>query len=159
MLFRSIIQNILTTFHADVTAAEAVIRCERPLPVITGHASQVESLFANLIKNALLYRDKRRKAEILIGCQKRSGHFEFYVRENGIGIEPKYPDKIFEMFRRLQNDPECPGTGIGLAYCKKVVEISGGRIWATSVPGQGSTFYFTYPMRTDSQDPAVHLPA
>jgi PAS domain S-box-containing protein len=122
------------------------------LPSVVANAGQLESLFGNLIRNALIYRDKTRTPDISIGCSKeKEGYCEFFVKDNGIGIEPKYTQQIFEMFVRLHGEKDFPGTGIGLAFCKKVVELHGGKIWVSSMPGAGSTFYFTYPINDEPE--------
>jgi signal transduction histidine kinase len=105
---------------------------------------QVQQLFHNLISNALKYSNKE-KCEIEIGCKERNEMFEFYVKDNGIGIEPQFFPKIFIIFQRLHTKTEYSGTGIGLAICKKIVERLGGNIWVTSEIGKGSTFHFTVP--------------
>jgi len=139
-----VIQGILSSLKHDVEAAHAHIHCGK-LPAVEGISSLWESLFANLIRNALTYRDSSRASEIDIGFKEQSDCYEFSVKDNGIGIEPQHTDRIFEMFNRLHSNEEFPGTGIGLALCKKIVELFGGSIWVDSVPGTGSTFYFRCP--------------
>lgn len=116
-----------------------------PLPKVKGNSRHLESLFSNLIRNAITYREKSRPLQISITFRELLASYEFAIKDNGIGIEPKNTAKIFKMFTRLHRDSEYPGTGIGLAYCKKVIELCGGRIWVESTPGVGSTFFFTYP--------------
>ncbi len=113
-------------------------------------------LFENLINNGLKYRSPSRPPQIHVEAQLKNGHWEFSFQDNGIGIEAKYFDgsaktQIFNMFDRLHSESKIPGHGIGLAYCKRVVESLGGRIWVESLVGQGSTFRFTLPSLPDDQ--------
>jgi PAS domain S-box-containing protein len=116
----------------------------KPLPVIKGVKPQILQLFQNLVGNALKYNDGR-PPEIEVGYTEDPTAYQFYVKDNGIGIDPKYFDKIFIVFQRLHNKSEYSGTGIGLSICKKIISQHGGRIWVESEQRQGTTFYFTIP--------------
>jgi PAS domain S-box-containing protein len=114
------------------------------LPMVRGDGGQLYRLLQNLISNAITYcRD--RKPEIRLRAASQDAQWRISVQDNGIGIEPAHQDRIFQIFQRLHTQQEYPGTGIGLAICKKIVERHGGRIWVESEPGKGSTFYFTLP--------------
>ncbi len=114
----------------------------KPLPVITAIEPQILQLFQNLVGNAIKYR-KDEAMIIEVGCIEQKEVWQFYVKDNGIGIDPKFFDKIFIVFQRLHNKSEYSGTGIGLSICKKIVHRHGGHIWVESAAGGGSTFYFT----------------
>lgn len=106
---------------------------------------QLSQVFQNLIVNALKFRRKEEGPYVRISAQRGSGEWVFSVADNGIGILPEYRDRIFVLFQRLHSRAEYPGTGIGLAICKKVVERHGGEIWFESEPGEGTTFHFSIP--------------
>ena len=99
-------------------------------------------LFQNLIGNAIKFRGGESPV-ISISAERKGGYYLFSIKDNGIGIRKEYFDKIFVIFQRLNSVEKYPGTGIGLAICKKIVERHGGEIWVTSEPGKGSVFYFT----------------
>lgn len=116
------------------------------LPEVKVDEEQITQLFQNLIGNAIKFHKKDEKPVIRISVQKKSPQFwEFSISDNGIGIAPEYFERIFVIFQRLHTKDEYPGTGIGLAICKRIVERHGGKIWLNSKPGEGTTFYFTLP--------------
>ncbi len=104
----------------------------------------MEQLFQNLIGNAIKFHGDV-PPEVHVGARKKRSDWLFSVADNGIGIDRQYEDKIFAVFQRLHKQGRYPGTGVGLAICKKIVERHGGRIWFESEPGNGSTFYFSLP--------------
>jgi PAS domain S-box-containing protein len=114
------------------------------LPVVHFDSTQLTQVFQNLIGNAIKFRGNE-TPRIQIGATKEDGGWQFSVRDNGIGFEPEYAERIFLIFQRLHGRDNYKGTGIGLAICKKIIERHKGRIWAASKPGEGSTFYFTIP--------------
>ena len=113
------------------------------LPSLHAYPTELKLLLQNLITNAIKFRHPDRVPEITISASEESNHWRFIVGDNGIGIEPQFLDRIFIIFQRLHSRTRYEGAGIGLAHCKKIVELHGGSIWAQSRPGQGSQFYFT----------------
>jgi light-regulated signal transduction histidine kinase (bacteriophytochrome) len=124
--------------HADIAAD--------PLPILTADASLIRNVFQNLIGNAVKFRAEGRHPEVRIGARQEGGEWLFHVKDNGIGIDPTQADRLFNLFQRLHSREEYPGTGIGLAICKKIVERHGGRIWVESEQGKGATFWFSLPV-------------
>jgi light-regulated signal transduction histidine kinase (bacteriophytochrome) len=114
-----------------------------PLPVITGYPTEMKQLFQNLLTNAIKFRKKEVTPKIRISVKKNKNAYEFSFKDNGIGIDKKHSDRIFIIFQRLHSRNEYQGSGIGLAHCKKIVELHGGRIWIDSKPDEGTKFLFT----------------
>lgn len=114
------------------------------LPTVLGDFTQLVQLFQNLIGNAIKFRGEE-PPEIRVGVERRGRDWELRVQDNGIGIEPRYAERVFVIFQRLHTREDYPGTGIGLAVSKRIVERHGGRMWIESEPGEGSTFFFTLP--------------
>ncbi len=140
----TVLDEAIANLKLAIADAQAVITHD-PLPTLRGDASQLMQLLQNLISNALKFRAER-PPHIHVGVSKSDPHWTIWVRDNGIGIEPEYRDRIFLIFQRLHTRTEYPGTGIGLALCKKIVERHGGQIWLESQPGEGSTFFLTLPV-------------
>jgi signal transduction histidine kinase len=120
------------------------------LPTVRCDEFQLGQLFQNLIDNAIKYRGAK-PAEIHVGCQRDGAMWRFAVTDNGIGIAPEFAERVFVIFQRLHTRQEYPGTGVGLAICKKIVERHSGKIWLVSEPGKGSTFYFTLPIAQEME--------
>ena len=115
------------------------------LPEVYGDKTRIEQVFFNLVSNALKFNDKE-TIEVEVGFHDTEGDFyRFFIRDNGIGIEAEYYDKVFKIFERLNQREEYEGTGAGLTIVKKIVEQHGGEIWLDSVLAEGTTFYFTLP--------------
>jgi len=138
------VAKAISNLNDAIAEKNADIIVDKSFPTVFGDSIQLTSLFQNLIGNAIKFcKDTPR---IHLSAQKEDQEYIFSIRDNGIGIDPKDSDKIFSVFHRLHSKSEYPGTGIGLALCKKIVERHGGRIWAESEPGKGSTFYFALPI-------------
>ena len=137
----TVISELEEVFREKIIALRARIEIG-DLPAVWGDKVQLAQLFQNLVGNALKYHSGQPPL-IRIRAEEEAGHWQFEVRDNGIGIDPLFFDKIFIIFQRLNNKSDYSGTGIGLAICKKIVERHGGRIWVESVRGEGSVFYFT----------------
>jgi light-regulated signal transduction histidine kinase (bacteriophytochrome) len=167
-----VLDQVLSNLQVAIAERQALVTSD-PLPTVTVDKLQLTQLLQNLIGNAIKFcRDDAPRVHVSARrageaeAQKEQGDHEgrdnektqletsshppettwlFSVHDNGIGIKPRYLERIFEIFKRLHTRTEFPGTGIGLAVCKKIVDRHGGHIWAESQPGNGTTFYFTLP--------------
>jgi PAS domain S-box-containing protein len=142
-----VLGRTLASLQLAIQESGATVTHE-PLPAVIADETQLGQLFQNLIGNAIKYRDSR-APEVHVSCSRTASEWVFAVKDNGIGIDPRYAARIFIIFQRLHTREEYPGTGIGLAVCKKIVERHGGNIWMESEPGRGTTFYFTLPLSGD----------
>ncbi|RZJ68845.1 MAG: PAS domain S-box protein [Flavobacterium sp.] len=146
-LVKTDVEELVGTVISDLkhlaTSSGASVTVECVLPELYTYQLQLRQLFQNLITNAIKFRKPENDPVIVIGCKETEGFFEFSISDNGIGMDPKDHNKIFRIFHRLDNDSKYEGHGIGLANCKKIAEMHGGRIWVESTPGKGSTFKFT----------------
>ena len=151
-------ETVLTAALNNLTNAvkesQAIITHD-PLPAVMGDDKQLAQLFQNLLSNAVKFGGAQ-PPRIHISAKQADGEWLCSVRDHGIGIDPQYADRIFVIFQRLHTREEYPGTGIGLAICKKIVERHGGRIWVESELGKGATFYFT--MRDEEPGTSAHPP-
>ncbi len=139
----AVLTQVLNAVQTRIAEREAVITHD-PLPTIRGDATRIGQVFQNLLSNALKFCE-RRPPRIHLTAVQDGAQWQFAVRDNGIGIDPQYAERIFQIFQRLHTRTAYSGTGIGLAICKKIIEQHGGRIWAESAPGHGATFFFTLP--------------
>lgn len=136
-------QTAVTQLQEAIVESDARVRVNADCEVMAV-PSLLTQLFQNLIANALKFRDEE-APRIDIDAVREGPMWHVRVRDNGIGIEPQHRERVFAIFQRLHTRREYPGTGIGLAICRKIVEGLGGRIWVESEPGQGSIFHFTVP--------------
>jgi PAS domain S-box-containing protein len=139
-----VLERVLTTLKVSIEENQAQITFDN-LPCVMADEGQIEQLLQNLIGNAIKFHGKG-TPKIHVGLRQRDRSWIFSVRDNGIGIDPQFFDRIFIIFQRLHSREDYQGTGIGLAISKRIVEKHGGEIWVESTPGQGSTFYFTLPV-------------
>ncbi len=137
-----LLEGVVRLFNRKIRDTDAVVKWDN-MPEITASRGPVQQLFHNLIGNGLKYQPEGNKPEVVIEADETETHWKFSVIDNGIGINPDYQEKIFNIFQRLHNREKYDGSGVGLAICKKIVEEHGGEIWVESEEGKGSTFYFT----------------
>jgi PAS domain S-box-containing protein len=140
----AVLDQALANLKPAIEKSGAVVTHD-PLPTVMADDLQLVQLLQNLIGNAIKFHVAKPPC-IHVSAEQKGNEWVFSVRDNGIGIDPQYAERIFVIFQRLHTREEYPGTGIGLAICKKIVERRGGRIWVESQPGIGSTFYFTIPI-------------
>lgn len=137
-----VLHDVLSDMQQLITEKEAVVTAGK-LPVLVANVVEIKQLFQNLITNALKFAKKDVKPEINITAEELDEYWQFAVSDNGIGIKPEHLEKIFLIFQRLHSEKEYPGTGIGLATCRKIADLNGGKLWVDSEYGKGTTFYFT----------------
>jgi len=139
------LQDAMSNLTSLIDESGAIIS-RGPLPYVKGDLVQLTRLFQNLLVNSIKYRNEE-APRIHVAAHPLKGEWLLSVRDNGIGIEPQYSEKIFGIFKCLQPRADNAGSGMGLAICRKIVTRHEGRIWVESTPGEGSTFYFTLPRR------------
>jgi PAS domain S-box-containing protein len=150
--YADILKRALLQLKISIEETGAVITHDAPLPHIMADESQLTQVLQNLVSNAIKFQGEQ-VPHIHVGAKHIEGEWVFSVKDQGIGMDPQYKDRIFLIFQRLHNRTEYKGTGIGLAICKRIIERHGGRIWVESELDQGSTFYFTIPDRGVDNNP------
>jgi PAS domain S-box-containing protein len=144
-----ILQRALLNLKVAIKESGASVTSTE-LPRVCIYEFQLQQVFQNLIGNAIRYRSSE-PPSIHVTARREGSEWVFSIRDNGIGIDPKFREHIFGIFKRLHSASEYPGTGMGLAICKRIIERGGGRIWVESTPGRGSTFYFTVGCREPAE--------
>jgi PAS domain S-box-containing protein len=140
-----VVASVMQDLNSSIKESHANIVIPKELPKVLGKSEYLSLLLQNICSNAIKYRNENVAPQIEITAEQVDDMWRISVKDNGIGFEMEHKDKIFQMFQRLHRDSEYPGTGLGLAMCKKIVELHGGKIWTESVLGEGTTFYFTVP--------------
>jgi PAS domain S-box-containing protein len=139
-----VVASARANLRAAIEESQALVT-QDSLPTVTADAAQMTQVFQNLMGNALKFRREGVRPEIHVGARRDGADWLFWVRDNGIGIPAEQSERVFLIFQRLHTRDKFPGSGIGLAICKKIVERRGGRIWIESKVGEGTTFFFTLP--------------
>jgi signal transduction histidine kinase len=147
---KNLIQNVLDVLHGQLTQRNITVAVQSPLPHFVFNPIQLAQLFQNLIGNATKFMGDQPHPKIEIGGRESGGGVEFYVKDNGIGIDPAYHEKIFAIFQRLQ-EVKVEGTGVGLPIVKKIVDLNGGRIWVESEKGKGAMFFIWLPRKSKTE--------
>jgi light-regulated signal transduction histidine kinase (bacteriophytochrome) len=148
-----VVERALANIHSAITDTKAEITHDG-LPTVKGDESQLIQLFQNLISNGIKFH-VHPPPKVHLSARKEQDHWMLCVKDEGIGIEPKSCERVFDFFTRLNDRELFPGTGIGLPICRRVVERHGGRIWVESSLGNGCEFFFTLPAEDASDDPVV----
>lgn len=148
----SVVNTALENLNAAIVNSNAQVRCS-PLPQVAADEKKLVLVLQNLIGNAIKFHRPGVPPEIKVDAERSETEWRFAVCDNGIGFDPKYTDRIFQVFQRLHGIGKYPGNGIGLAICRRIIEHHGGRLWATSEPGKGSTFFFTLPVIASVRSP------
>jgi light-regulated signal transduction histidine kinase (bacteriophytochrome) len=140
--FNEVISDVLKKLEVEIHNNHVLIN-NSIMPHSKAVKSNMIQVFQNLVANAIKFKTPSRPCEITIGSENMGNEWKFFVKDNGIGFDPKYSDRVFEIFKRLNKRDQYPGSGMGLAICKNIVERHGGKIWVESAPDVGSTFFFT----------------
>lgn len=144
-----VLQSALKNLDVAIKESGARVRYEN-LPMVEADETKLIQVMQNLVANAVKFHREGVAPEISVTAQAVNGEWVFEVADNGIGFDPQYRDRIFQVFQRLHGVGKYPGNGIGLAICRRIIEHHGGRLWAESEPEVGSRFFFTLPVATDS---------
>jgi len=142
-----LINSVRERIKFDIKKHKVDLRVQEKMPIVRCDRIKIGEVFLNLINNAIKFssKDNKESPKVEIGCRDKNEFYEFFVKDNGIGIDPKYHQRIFGIFKRLYTVHEYEGTGAGLAIVKRVMDDHGGKIWVESEPGKGATFYLTIP--------------
>lgn len=146
-----LLKEVLADLDNVIRESGAVVKTAN-LPVVPAFPTELKLLFQNLISNSIKFRKQGSEPCIKVDVEEHDGYWQFALQDNGIGIDLRHQDRIFVIFQRLHNRSDYEGSGIGLAHCKKIVELHGGKIWVASTLGEGSTFFFTISAHPDSQE-------
>ena len=139
----AVLGETLSNLEVAIGESEAEV-VYSDLPSVMGDPSQLRQLFQNIIGNALKFRSENRPC-VQLAAKRDGDQWTFSIRDNGVGFDQRYAERVFGVFKRLHRNADIPGTGIGLAICQRIIDRHGGRIWAESKLGEGSCFYFTLP--------------
>ena len=140
---RKLLDKVLHALNNKIKESDAIIEFEHIPTTILANDTKIYQVFLNLIANAIKFSRPNVRPKIVISAKDKLTHWEFSVQDNGVGIEPSYFERIFQLFTKLESKYKSEGTGLGLAICKKVIDLHGGKIWVDSVYGESTTFYFT----------------
>ena len=146
----AVLERVLASLRFAIEYEGATVAHD-PLPTVSGDETQLGRVFMNLVENAVKFHGDD-PPQVQVSCAEREGEWVFSVRDNGIGFDPQFRERVFVIFQRLHPQDKYPGTGIGLAVCRKIVERHGGTMWAETEPGRGSTFSFTLPRSAPAAD-------
>ncbi|MCG7756099.1 MAG: ATP-binding protein, partial [Nitrosomonas sp.] len=143
-------QRVIAECGGEIAARQIEVICDLPLLMVNGDRDGLALVLRNLLENAIKFSQHAAHPRIEFGADRDNQHVILWVRDNGIGFDMKYNQRIFEIFERLHRLEDYPGTGIGLALVKKAMQRMGGRVWAHSTPGEGATFYLELPVMAEN---------
>jgi signal transduction histidine kinase len=145
IVLRDLVADLVKLMEGRLRKANIQVRVQEDLPVLFGDSQRLWEVMQNLLENAIKFMGEQTQPVVEIGARgEENGMPVLYVRDNGVGIAPEHHERIFGLFNKL--NPKAEGTGVGLTIVKRIIEVHAGRIWVESEPGQGTTFYFTFPV-------------